>query len=121
MLFTCNSPHVFVVQSPLDKASLLKARVVKVGQPEFADLDGKYPAGCKNPLVKSALPKTKYARAHTRATPGHGHRGYCKAWHRAIAKHWRCRRDQAAVLSQYQIGSRPQRQHLLLSPLRTTA
>jgi len=59
MLFTCSSPHVFVVQNPPDKAALLKARVVKVGEPEFADLDGKYLSGCKNPLVKSALPKSK--------------------------------------------------------------
>jgi hypothetical protein len=59
MLFTCNSPHVFVVQNPPDKASLLKARVVKAGEPEFGDLDTKYLAGCKNPLVKSAVPKAK--------------------------------------------------------------
>jgi hypothetical protein len=59
MLFTCNSPHVFVVQNPPDKATLLKARVVKAGEPEFKDLDTKYLAGCKNPLVKSALPKGK--------------------------------------------------------------
>ena len=59
MLFTCNSPHVFVVLNPPDKAALLKARVVKVGEPEFAELDGKYLANCKNPLVKSALPKAK--------------------------------------------------------------
>ena len=59
MLFTCNSPHVFVVQNGSDKAALLKAKVVKVGEPEFADLDRKYLAGCKNPLVKSALPKAK--------------------------------------------------------------
>jgi hypothetical protein len=59
MLFTCNSPHVFVVQNPPDKAALLKARVVKVGEPEFANLDAKYLAGCKNPLVKSALPKAR--------------------------------------------------------------
>jgi hypothetical protein len=56
MLFTCNSPHVFVAKNPPDKAALLKARVVKSGEPEFADLDAKYLAGCKNPLVKSALP-----------------------------------------------------------------
>jgi hypothetical protein len=59
VLFTCNSPHVFVVQNPPDKAALLKAKVVKIGEPEFADLDGKYLGSCKNPLVKSALPKTK--------------------------------------------------------------
>jgi hypothetical protein len=59
MLFTCNSPHVFVVQNPPDKAALLKARVVKAGEPEFSDLDTKYIANCKNPFVKSALPKAK--------------------------------------------------------------
>jgi hypothetical protein len=56
MLFTCNSPHVFVVQNPPDKTALLKAHVVKAGEPEFNDLDAKYLAGCKNPLVKSAVP-----------------------------------------------------------------
>jgi len=59
MLFTCNLPHVFVVQKPTDKAALLKARVVKVGEPEFSELDIKYLTDCKNPLVKSALPRTK--------------------------------------------------------------
>jgi len=59
MLFTCNLPHVFVVQSPPDKAALLKARVVKAGEPEFAELDVKYLTDCKNPLVKSAMPRTK--------------------------------------------------------------
>ena len=56
MLFTCNSPHVFAVQNPPDKATLLKARVVKAGEPDFAGLDAKYLSGCKNPLVKSAIP-----------------------------------------------------------------
>lgn len=59
MLFTCNSPHVFVVQNPPDKAALLKAKVVKAGEDGFNDLDSKYLAGCKNPLVKSAVPKSK--------------------------------------------------------------
>lgn len=59
MLFTCNSPHVFVVDNPPDKAALLKARVVKVGEPEFKDLDAKYISGCRNPFVKSAVPKNK--------------------------------------------------------------
>ena len=59
MLFTCNSPHVFVAKNPPDKTALLKARVVKAGEPELADLDAKYLAGCKNPLVKSAVPKAK--------------------------------------------------------------
>ena len=59
MLFTCASPHVFLQQKPEDKAALMKAKVVKQGEPEFADLDAKYLAGCKNPLVKSAVPKAK--------------------------------------------------------------
>ncbi|MDX2201719.1 MAG: hypothetical protein NW223_03145 [Hyphomicrobiaceae bacterium] len=59
MLFTCNLPHVFVVQDPKAKAALLKAKVVKASEPGFADLDGKYIAGCKNPLVKSAIPAAK--------------------------------------------------------------
>jgi hypothetical protein len=59
MLFTCASPHVFVVQSPPDKAALLKAQVVHASEPSFAELDTKYVAGCKNPLVKSAVPKAK--------------------------------------------------------------
>jgi hypothetical protein len=59
MLFTCNLPHVFVVRNPPDKAALLKARVVKAGEPEFANLDVKYLTDCSNPLVKSALPQTK--------------------------------------------------------------
>ena len=59
MLFTCASPHVFLVQNPPDKAALLKAKVVKSGESGFAELDTKYLAGCKNPLVKSAVPKGK--------------------------------------------------------------
>jgi hypothetical protein len=59
MLFTCNSPHVFLQQDAKAKAALLKAKVVKADEPGFADLDAKYLAGCKNPLVKSALPAKK--------------------------------------------------------------
>ena len=59
MLFTCASPHVFVVQNAPDKAALLKARVVKATEPEFKDLDTKYISGCKNPFVKSAVPQGK--------------------------------------------------------------
>ena len=59
MLFTCNAPHVFVVQDPKAKAALLKAKVVKASEPGYADLDAKYIANCKNPLVKSALPPAK--------------------------------------------------------------
>lgn len=57
MLFTCNSPHVFVAQDPKAKEALLKAKVVKAGEERFAELDGKYLATCKNPLVKSAIPQ----------------------------------------------------------------
>jgi hypothetical protein len=59
MLFTCALPHVFVSDSVSDRAALAKAKVVKAGEPRFAELDAKYLAGCKNPLVKSALPKSK--------------------------------------------------------------
>jgi hypothetical protein len=59
MLFTCSSPHVFLQQNPPDKAALLKAQVVGAGDSTFAELDAKYLAGCKNPLVKSAVTKTK--------------------------------------------------------------
>jgi hypothetical protein len=59
MLFTCASPHVFLQQKPEDKAALIKAEVVRKGEPRFAELDAKYLAGCKNPLVKSAVPKGK--------------------------------------------------------------
>lgn len=57
MLFTCNSPHVFVTQDQKAKEALRKAKVVKSGEDRFAELDAKYLAGCKNPLVKSAIPQ----------------------------------------------------------------
>ena len=59
MLFTCAAPHVFVQEKPEDKAALLKAKIVQANDPGFAELDAKYLAGCKNPLVKSAIPKKK--------------------------------------------------------------
>jgi hypothetical protein len=59
MLFTCAAPHVFVVQKPEDKLALMKAEVVKAGEPSFAELDSKYVSNCRNPLVKSAIPKGK--------------------------------------------------------------
>jgi hypothetical protein len=59
MLFTCAAPHVFVVQRPEDKSALMKAEVVKAGEPRFAELDAKYVSSCRNPLVKSAVPKGK--------------------------------------------------------------
>jgi hypothetical protein len=59
MLFTCASPHVLIPQNPEDKATLMKAEVVKAGEPRFADLDRKYVSNCRNPFVKSAMPKGK--------------------------------------------------------------
>jgi hypothetical protein len=59
MLFTCSSPHVFIPQKPDDKTALMKAEVVKAGEPRFAELDRKYVSNCRNPLVKSAIPKGK--------------------------------------------------------------
>jgi hypothetical protein len=59
MLFTCARPHVLVTDSVSDRAALAKATVVKAGEARFAELDSKYLAGCKNPLVKSALPAKK--------------------------------------------------------------
>jgi hypothetical protein len=57
MLFTCAAPHVFLSEKAEDKAALEKAQVVKPGDARFAELDGKYLAGCNNPFVKSAIPK----------------------------------------------------------------
>jgi len=59
VLFTCLSPHVFVVQNPTDKAALLNAMVVHAGEPSFEELDARYLADCKNPLVKTAVKKDK--------------------------------------------------------------
>jgi hypothetical protein len=58
MLFTCAAPHVFLPQKPEDKAALRGAEVVKAGEPRFAELDAKYVSGCRNPFVKSAIPKS---------------------------------------------------------------
>lgn len=59
MLFTCASPKVFVSDSVSDRAALAKARVVQAGEPDYVALDAKYIQGCKNPFVKSAIPKSK--------------------------------------------------------------
>ncbi len=59
MLFTCASPHVFETDRISHRVALSKARVVHAGEPEFADLDAKYLAGCGNPFVKSAVPQAK--------------------------------------------------------------
>ncbi len=57
VLFTCASPHIFIVEEVADQADLLNAAVVKAGEPGFAELDAKYISGCHNPFVKSAIPK----------------------------------------------------------------
>ena len=57
MLFTCTHPKVMVSDSVSDRELLAKARVVQAGEPEFAALDARYLKGCRNPLVKSAIPK----------------------------------------------------------------
>jgi hypothetical protein len=59
MLFTCAAPRVFISDSVSDRAALAKAKVVNANDPGFADLDAKYLSGCKNPFVKSAIPKSK--------------------------------------------------------------
>jgi hypothetical protein len=57
MLFTCAAPHVFLRRDPKARALLAGARVVKQGDPDFAELDRRYFTGCRNPMVKSAIPK----------------------------------------------------------------
>lgn len=57
MLFTCALPRPFITQDPEAVRSLKSARVVKAGEPEFAELDRKYLSGCRNPFVRSAIPK----------------------------------------------------------------
>ena len=47
----------YVVVKDEKGESLKTARVVKSGEPEFAELDRKYLSGCRNPMVRSALPK----------------------------------------------------------------
>lgn len=58
VLFTCAAPHVFLRRDSKARALLSRARVVKLADPDFADLDRRYTAGCRNPLVKSAIPKS---------------------------------------------------------------
>ena len=57
MLFTCALPRPFIMQDQRAVQSLKTARVVKAGEPEFAELDRKYLSGCRNPMVRSAIPK----------------------------------------------------------------
>jgi hypothetical protein len=48
---------LFVLQNQEDRAALLKAAVVKFGEPGFLELDAKYVSGCNNPDIKSAVPR----------------------------------------------------------------
>jgi hypothetical protein len=57
MLFTCLLPHVFETDRISHRVALAGAKVVHAGEPGFAELDARYLAGCKNPFVKSAIPK----------------------------------------------------------------
>ena len=57
VLFTCAAPHMFLRRDPRARASLATARVVKMGDPDFSEMDRRYIAGCRNPMVKSAVPK----------------------------------------------------------------
>jgi hypothetical protein len=59
MLFTCAAPHMFLRRDPKARASLAQARVVNPGDRDFAELDRRYLAGCRNPMVKSAMPKNQ--------------------------------------------------------------
>jgi hypothetical protein len=56
-LFLCNASRLFATQNAEDKAALLRASVVKSGDPRFAEFDAKYLASCDNRLIKSAIPK----------------------------------------------------------------
>ena len=59
MLFTCASPHVFDTDRISHRVALAGAKVVHAGEPGFEDLDARYLKDCRNPLVKSAVPKAK--------------------------------------------------------------
>jgi hypothetical protein len=59
MLFTCAAPHVFDTDRISHRVALAAARVVHAGEPGFAELDGRYLRGCRNPFVKSAMPPPK--------------------------------------------------------------
>ncbi|MBO0766082.1 MAG: hypothetical protein J2P50_16045 [Hyphomicrobiaceae bacterium] len=58
MLFTCALPHVFDTDRISHRAALASAKVVHAGEPGFVDLDQKYLKGCRNPFVRSAVPKS---------------------------------------------------------------
>jgi hypothetical protein len=56
-LYTCNERRLFVLQDQEDRAALLNATVVKVGEPRFLERDAKYVSGCNNPDIRSAVPR----------------------------------------------------------------
>lgn len=59
MLFTCASPHVFDTDRISHRVALAGAKVVHAGEAGFEDLDARYIKDCRNPFVKSAVPKAK--------------------------------------------------------------
>jgi hypothetical protein len=59
MLFTCAAPHVFDTDRISHRVALASAKVVHAGESGFEDLDAKYLKDCRNPFVKSAVPKVK--------------------------------------------------------------
>lgn len=59
LLYTCLTTRVLSSDSIKDRETMAKAKIVKADEPGFAELDAKYITGCKNPLVKSAIPKDK--------------------------------------------------------------
>jgi hypothetical protein len=61
MLFTCNSPHLFIVQKAENKAALTKATMVKPEDPRFEKLMRSICLDATT-LVKSAIPKGNWDR-----------------------------------------------------------
>jgi hypothetical protein len=59
MMFTCAAPHVFETDRVSHRVALAGAKVVHAGEPGFEELDRRYLEGCRNPFVKSAVPKPK--------------------------------------------------------------
>jgi curved DNA-binding protein CbpA len=56
-LYSCNERYVFVLQNQEDRAALLKATVLKFGEPGFLELDAKYVSTCNNGDIRSAIPR----------------------------------------------------------------
>jgi hypothetical protein len=72
MLFTCNAPHVFIPEDERDRAALAKAKVLKAGDPRFAEPDAKYLASCHNPRVNSTIAKNRGLAVTSPSSPMSG-------------------------------------------------